>query len=131
MSHRTLLIALAIGGTAFGCAGGDEVRRDRFHESGGSGGGDGGYGGAGAAATNSSSGVGAQGPTSSSVGGGSTTNSSSSGSGPSTTGAGGSPPVCNDTGPGEPNDTEATATNLGDIDDCDSSALSVDGVLAG
>ena len=36
---------------------------------------------------------------------------------------------CNDTGPGVGNDTEGTAYNLGDIDDCDGSGSSVSGVV--
>lgn len=38
-------------------------------------------------------------------------------------------PMCQDTGPGEPNETMATAFTLPPIDDCDSSAASVKGVL--
>jgi hypothetical protein len=44
-------------------------------------------------------------------------------------GAGGS--ACNDLGPGEPNGTEATAVNLGQVTDCDEDGASVTGTLAG
>ena len=45
-------------------------------------------------------------------------------------GGGGSGSTCNDTGPGEANDTFATATQLSGVDDCDD-AKSVSGVING
>jgi len=40
-------------------------------------------------------------------------------------------PACDDTGPGEPNDTEQQAVDLGTIGDCDDLAETVSGVLTG
>lgn len=39
--------------------------------------------------------------------------------------------MCNDDGPGEPNDSEATAVDLGTIDDCNGSGSTVTGLLFG
>jgi hypothetical protein len=92
----------------------DEERNDRFRGHGG--------GGSDATSTTTSAGPGGGGgATSSSTGPTSSSTSASSSS------AGG---ACTDPFP-EPNDTEADAVYLGAIDDCDSSAAMLEGVLAG
>jgi hypothetical protein len=78
------------------------------------------------AASSSSSGVGIGGAGGNPVGPGAGGNSTSSSS---TSGSGAGVP-CPDNGP-EPNNSEATATNLGMIDDCDNSGSMVSGTLAG
>lgn len=84
---------------------------------GGTGGGDGGSGGDGG------TGIGGGGGT-----GGGGGNGTGGGEGGGGTG-GGAP--CIDTGPGEPNDSEAAASNLGSATDCDGTGGTVSGVLAG
>lgn len=101
-------------------------------------GGEGGAGGAGPAST-TAAGPPAGHVSSGASGSGSTTSSgstaagtgpgSSSASGHASSGAGGA--SCDDVGPGEPNDTEASAVVLGEIDDCDESGSKTSGVLAG
>lgn len=63
----------------------------------------------------------------SSTAAGMATNSSADSSSATSTGVGG--PMCTDPGPGEPNDTMATAFNLGTIGDADGEGKSVSGML--
>jgi hypothetical protein len=91
----------------------DEQRNDRFRDD------DAGGGGA-TAATTTTGGSGGSG------GMGGATASSASTSAPASSSTG---QTCNDPHPEEPNDTEATATYLGAIDDCDGSGMILEGVL--
>jgi hypothetical protein len=58
-------------------------------------------------------------------------NTTVSSSATSTVASSSSGPICNDPGPGEPNDTEPTATSLGAIGDCDDEGDMISGVLDG
>ena len=103
------------------CASSDPVRRDRFDQNEGSGGDDGAGGGVlGTTAGSDGAGAGAQ---------SGATSGQSTGAGSPTGGTTGSgTTVCTDDGP-EGNDSEATATDLGAIDDCDGDGGAVSGVL--
>jgi len=112
-----------------GCAGGDSVG-DTFQNLGGAGGGagSGGQGGMGAQASSGASGGSTSSSSSSSTSSSSTTSSSASSSS-TTTGTG---TTCvNGVDEKEPNDSEATAQNLGSIEDDDSTGDSMPGVIAG
>jgi hypothetical protein len=65
------------------------------------------------------------------AGSGSTTGVGGNGGMTGSGGSGGAGNTCSDQGPGEPNDTEATATQLASLNDCDSQAKSVAGTLDG
>jgi hypothetical protein len=120
---RTASLLLVVGWLTISCA--KETPETGFQPVGGDGAGASGAG-IGTGATGASQGTGAtgngaSGPASNSttVSAGITVNSSSSGD------------SCIDSGPGEPNETEDDAHNLGTIDDCDGSGSSVSGVLDG
>jgi len=119
MKHHRLLSVFALMLGCVACASSDPVRKDRFNqqETDGTAGGGGESGFSTSDATGS--GAGASGPSATSGAGASTQSSSS-----------GQPPACVDDGP-EGNDSEASATDLGTIDDCDASGGAFSGVLAG
>jgi hypothetical protein len=93
-------------------------------------GGSGGDGGA-ASASSSSNASTADSPSSTAEGTSSAGGAGGAGSTASATSSTSTGPTCDDTGPGEPNDTEQEAVDLGTIGDCDDQADTVSGVLTG
>jgi hypothetical protein len=130
--HALYALILALGPLA--CAGGDPVKEDRFGSEDADGGDDGTSGTSDGQTATSGDPGGTTGDTSGDpTGSGPTSSGSGASSGGSTSGSGSSSSgsVCNDSGPGEPNDSEGSASNLGELDDCDASGGYLDGVLAG
>lgn len=124
---RFALLAAAVAApSVLGVACGGDPPDPGFEEVGGSGEGAGGPSTSSSKASSTSSGPSTtstmSGPTTTST----TSTSTTTGSTTSTGSSG-----CNDLGPGEPNDSEATAHDLGTIGDCDDEGGSVSGLLDG
>jgi hypothetical protein len=104
---------------------GDDPPDPGFEEVGGSGEGAGGPSTTGSGSTSTKS-TGASSPTTATTSTNMTTSTTTTTNTSSSTGSG-----CQDGGPGEPNDSEAAAHDLGTIGDCDDEGGSVSGVLDG
>lgn len=124
-SRWAMFAACAMAATSVACAEGAPIDSGFVDLSSGAGG----SGGTATTSTSSSAATSTTATTSSTT---TSTGTGHGGSGAtSTTATTSTGPACNDTGPGETNDTESKAYSLGAIDDCDGSGSSVLGVIAG